>query len=203
MFDLTGKVAVVTGAASGIGAATVARFTTAGAHVIGVDLAKPAVVQSEHFVEADVRDSGAVTAAFDYALERYGQLDIVVNNAGIAQLALLDRITPEMVDQLWQVNALGVLFGTQEAASRMRAGATIVNMASLAALRAAPTNISYSMSKAAVIALTQGAALELGPRGIRVNCVCPGTIVTPMTNSVAPALVNKLTGTLAPLKRPG
>jgi NAD(P)-dependent dehydrogenase (short-subunit alcohol dehydrogenase family) len=203
LFQLTSKITVITGAASGIGAATVARFAAAGAHVVGVDLRKPEHTQAEHFIEADIRDTAAIAGAFDFAIEHYGRLDVAINNAGIAQLVALEQTKPDEVDRLWQVNARGVLFGIKEAAARMKPGGAIVNTASLSAFRAAPSNIPYSMTKAAVVAATQGAALELGPRNIRVNCVCPGTIVTPMTTAVAPDLVNTLTRTLAPLGRPG
>src|SRR5216684_1283952 len=101
MCQLTNKITVITGAASGIGAATVARFAAAGARVVGVDLRKPADTQAEHFIEADISDIAAITAAFDFTIKQYGRLDLAINNAGIAQLVALEQTKPDEVDRLW------------------------------------------------------------------------------------------------------
>ncbi len=202
MFDLSSKVAVVTGASSGIGAATASRFREAGARVIGVDI-KPPPTEGivDEFLLADVASRGEISQCLDFTVEKYGRLDILVNSAGIAGYSEIGQIREETVERMWKINSLGVLFGIMEAAARMKPGGAIVNTASISAYNAAYANIAYSMTKAAVVAATQGAALELGPRNIRVNCVCPGATVTPMTTSVAPELLHVMTASLAPLGR--
>ncbi len=203
MFDLSGKVAVITGVTCGIGAATVSRFRSAGAKVVGMDMQPLGEGREiDHFLQGDVSRTADLVALFDAAVDRFGRLDIVVNCAGVAGYCPLENVTEERMQRMWGVNALGVLFGMKEAAARMQAGGSIVNLASISAFNAADANILYSMTKAAVVAATQGAAIELGPRGIRVNCVCPGSTVTPMTTAVAPDLLYRMTKALAPAGRP-
>jgi len=203
MFDLSGKVAAITGVTCGIGAATVVRFRQAGAKVLGIDINPLNDEQKlEYFMQGDVSNPADLAALFDVAIAQFGKLDIVVNCAGVAGYCSLEEASEERIRPMWNINAMGVLLGMKEAASRMQAGGSIVNLASISAFNAAPSNTLYSMTKAAVVAATEGAALELGPRNIRVNCVCPGSTVTPMTMSVAPELLYKMTKALAPLGRP-
>ena len=126
-------------------------------------------------------------AMVDQAVDTFGQLDILINNAGIAggEAPLTDACVAQMQAVL-DVNLTGVLLGLKHGAPRMRDGGSIINTASLAASVTMPEYTGYSISKSGVVRLTQQAALELGPRGIRVNAVCPGTTVTPMEPADSP-----------------
>lgn len=181
MFDLSGKVAVVTGGGAGIGGAIARRLSRAGARVVVADLEVRAADMEEWgctFRCTDVGDPGQVADMLDHAISRHGRLDILVNNAGIPVRSCLDEAGREAALRSWQINALGPLWGIREAAARMKAGGSIVSTASTASLRGSLSLVDYAMAKAAVLAATQTAALELGPRNIRVNCVCPGITAT-------------------------
>jgi 3alpha(or 20beta)-hydroxysteroid dehydrogenase len=187
MFDLSGKVAVVTGAASGIGKACATRLTQAGAEVVVLDVdragAEVAAQLGGRFVQADVSQPSQVEAAMAEAA-RGGRLDIVVNNAGIA-LALepMTHTTDEHFMRHIEVNTLGVLHGMRFARQYLQAGSVICNTASVLGLLSAPGYSSYVASKFAVVGLTKTAAIEFGADGIRVNCVCPTTVDTPMLDT--------------------
>ncbi len=174
MFSLENKVALVTGAASGIGLAIVERFRAAGAIVIGVDR-NPGVD-----LVADVSDETALAEAFDAAAAAHGRLDIVVNNAGIQPLGVgFADLTPALLERTFAVNVNGVALGTKHAARHLGRGGRIVNTGSFVGTIGVPRGTAYAASKAAVIHLTRLAAVELASRGITVNCVCPGTVATP------------------------
>jgi NAD(P)-dependent dehydrogenase (short-subunit alcohol dehydrogenase family) len=175
MFSLTGKIAIVTGAASGIGLAVADRFRTAGAIVVGIDRAP-----AEHCIVADVSDEAALAAAFDAVVAEHGRLDSVVNNAGIQPLGVdFANLTPALLERTFAVNVNGVALGIKHAARHMNSGGRIVNTGSFVGTIGVPHGTAYAASKAAVIHLTRCAAVELAPRGITVNCVCPGTVATP------------------------
>lgn len=186
MFSLEGKVAVVTGGASGIGEATVRRFAAAGATCAVVDVADGATLAKEiggsaHLV--DVTDADAVAKMLEGVIQAHGNLDILVNNAGIMGPAaglLADDL--EDAKQVLDVNLMGVAYGVRAAARLMAPGGSIVNTASMAGVVGFPGLAWYGMSKHAVVGLTKNAAIELGPLGIRVNCVCPTGIQTPMAD---------------------
>jgi NAD(P)-dependent dehydrogenase (short-subunit alcohol dehydrogenase family) len=189
--ELGGKVAVVTGGASGLGRATVELFVAEGARVViadvdtdqGTALAKE-LGDSAVFAPTDVSDADQVQAMVDLAVTRFGGLDILFNNAGIGSPMTgflqddLSGFTREM-----NVNVFGVMVGTQRAARYMKdhGGGSVINNSSLAGLVAGPGLVTYRTAKAAVIHFTKVAAVDLGPFGIRVNCVAPAHIETNIT----------------------
>ena len=193
---LLGKVVVVTGAARGQGAAEAAALTREGARVIATDVTEtPGCRRLDVTREKDWAELAAELA------EAYGQVHGLVNNAGITWRARLDAVRPEDMARVHAVNVTGPLLGIQHLAPLMRPGASIVNVGSSAALTA-HYPVAYTASKWALRGLSATAAMELGPRGIRVNTVHPGYIETEMTASAAPAFREaNLAGT--PLGRTG
>jgi NAD(P)-dependent dehydrogenase (short-subunit alcohol dehydrogenase family) len=173
MFSLTNKIAVVTGAASGIGFAIVERFRAAGATTIGID-------RDPCDLTVDVSDESQLAAAFDAVVREHGRLDIVVNNAGIQPLGVdFADLSQQLLERTFAVNVNGVAFGIKHAARHLGRGGRILNTGSFVGMIGVPHGTAYAASKAAVIHLTRLAAVELAPRGITVNCVCPGTVATP------------------------
>jgi NAD(P)-dependent dehydrogenase (short-subunit alcohol dehydrogenase family) len=206
MFDLTGKVAVVTGAASGIGAAIAQRLKAGGAQVVMSDLADASAQAAEWgcvFHRADVAVESEVAELLDHAIQTYGALDILVNNAGIADVHSMSDANLPRADRYFQVNALSILCGMREAFKRMKPGSSIINTSSLSCLRGTPGWGEYAMSKAAIISATQTAAMEFGPSGIRVNAVCPGAILTPLAVKVNGDALDRAMLVLSPLGRIG
>lgn len=186
LFSLDGQVAVVTGGNSGIGLKTVERFLEAGACVVVADLADtPPFALHERlcYARCDVTQEQQVRDALNLAVTRFGGLDILVNNAGVysGYGKLVDKDASDF-ERCFNVNVLGVSYGIKQAAKLMRDGGRIVNTASAAGLIGAAGIADYSASKHAVVGLTRSAALELADRHIRVNCICPTTVNTPMAN---------------------
>jgi len=205
MFSLDGKVAVITGAASGLGKATALRFARAGAKVVLADITDAEEVAAEAggiYVKTDVSREEQVEELMQAAVSEYGKLTTVVNNAGIGgQMGTLDSITREGIDEALDINFKGVLWGIKHAAPLIADGGSIMNTASYAGLYGTPTYGCYVASKAAIIAITKTAALELAPRWIRVNCICPGTADTPMAYIEGAEVELKLSCMLQPLGR--
>ncbi|MFI5217375.1 MAG: SDR family NAD(P)-dependent oxidoreductase [Candidatus Limnocylindria bacterium] len=187
---LDGRRAVVTGGASGIGLATSRRLVEEGARVAILDLQREAAEAAANELggfafEVDVADAAAVERAMDDAARALGGLDLVFNNAGAGAVRTLHRYSPEDVERLVRVNLIGVFNGLRAAVPRLLAagGGAIVNNASASASQPVRGEAPYAAAKAGVLALTQSAALEYGPR-IRVNSVSPGVIRTPMSEGL-------------------
>ena len=198
---LEGRVAVVTGAASGIGRATMDIFAREGARIIAVDMHAVPVREGDLAVQADITDPAAVAAFVARATERFGPIDILAHFAGITRDAIADSMTLEAWDAVVRVNLTGSFVIAQGVARAMRDGGSIVFASSVSAYG----NIgqaNYAASKAGVIGLTRTLALELGKRNIRVNAVAPGFIETPMTKTV-PEKIRERAIAATPLRRTG
>jgi 2-keto-3-deoxy-L-fuconate dehydrogenase len=179
--ELEGVRAVVTGGASGIGAAVVRAMMERGAAVVSIDLTADGVPDGAAGEIADVRDDAAVRAAVEAAAARMGGIDVVVNNAGIgAQGTVADNDDDEWL-RVIDVNVLGIVRVSRAALPHLRASdrAAVVNMASIASWTGLPARALYSATKGAVQSLTLAMAADHVREGIRVNCVCPGTVDTP------------------------
>jgi 3-oxoacyl-[acyl-carrier protein] reductase len=184
---LAGRRAVITGGARGIGYGIAERFVAEGATVALVDLrAEDVKAAAETLggaaVVADLAEADQARASIDEAADALGGLDVLVNNAGILHLAPLLEIDVADWDRTFDINVRSMLLTIQAAVPHLRsAGAgKIVNMASMGGKLGAPGQAHYCASKAAVIELTRVAAMELGPLGITVNCICPGYVLTEM-----------------------
>jgi 3-oxoacyl-[acyl-carrier protein] reductase len=222
-FDLTGRVAVVTGAASGIGRGTAVALGGAGATVVLADVDEGGLKETADLVgpgatvaPTDVTQQSDVARLVEGAAADHGRLDVVANIAGIILTNKIVDTSEAELDRVLAVNLKGVFFGCQAGLRVMgqRGGGSIINMASAAIDHAAEGLVCYAMSKAAVAMLTRTAATEGGPLGVRVNAIAPGFIVTPMTqrharrddgsldNTVMDQVI-KTMGTMSPLKTVG
>jgi NAD(P)-dependent dehydrogenase (short-subunit alcohol dehydrogenase family) len=184
---LAGRRCVVTGAARGIGAAIARAYAREGAVLglldVAADVRAVAAELDGPAEVVDVSDPGATRDSLHRLVGALGGIDVLVNNAGVLRITPLLDITVEEWDLVMGVNARSMLVTTQVAAAAMIAaggGGRIVNMASMGAKRAGANQAHYAASKAAVVALTQAAANELGPHGITVNAICPGYVLTEM-----------------------
>ncbi len=189
MKRLAGKRAVVTGAANGIGKAIAEKFAAEGASLILADIdagALSAVADrlGQIAVPTDVSGKPAIDALFARVEDEWGGLDILVNNAGITHAADLLDLTEADFDRVFAINLKAALFATQHAARLMRAGAAIINMSSVNAVLGIPNQIPYAISKGALKQLTNVSAISLASRGIRVNAIGPGTILTDLARSI-------------------
>lgn len=216
--DLEGRCAIVTGGARDIGRAAAVRLAEAGASVVltyfqSHDAAQETVRQIEasgrraHAVRADVTDRSHVARFIDSARERFGggEIHVLVNNAGglIARKSF-EEIDDAHWDAVLDVNLRSVLYVTQAALPYMKAGGSIVNLSSLAARNGGgPGAIAYAASKGAILTLTRGLAKELGPRGIRVNCVSPGLIATTFHDTFTTDEARAVIAAGTPLRREG
>ena len=196
-FDITGKVAIVTGGASGIGRAIALALAESGANVVIADRALDGAEEMAREIESaggkaiatktDVTDSKEVEQMVQRTIEKFGKIDILINNAGIIARSSVMDMREEELDRTFEVNLKGVVLCSQAAARHMieQKSGKIVNMGSSLSSRASVCNLSgggadYCASKAAVQAFTRTLAMELGPYGINVNAVAPGTTNTPM-----------------------
>jgi 3-oxoacyl-[acyl-carrier protein] reductase len=192
-FDLTNRVAVVTGAASGIGRAASLLFAKAGANLVIGDRSKEGLSETANQISKigrdvvpvvmDVSVKAEVEAFVETAIERFQRIDIMANVAGIMRNAMFLDVTEEDLDEVLAVNQKGVFFGCQAAARLMaeRGGGSIINIASAGMDTPAPNISVYAMTKSAVAMMTRSLAVELGPKGVRANTVAPGFTDTGLT----------------------
>lgn len=191
---LAGKVALVTGAGSGIGQAAALRFAAEGAAVAVLDLRAEAAAETAALITkqdgqalalaADVAIAAHVEAAVEQAAAEFGRLDVLYNNAGVDSRGSVAVAEEDDWDQSFAVNARGTFLCSRAALRHMADGdgraSSIINQGSVAGLVGVPNFAAYCASKGAVIALTRSMALDLAPRGVRVNVICPGTVYTPL-----------------------
>ncbi|MCY4193424.1 MAG: SDR family NAD(P)-dependent oxidoreductase [bacterium] len=179
------KIAVVTGAASGIGKATAARLRAEGATVVGID--RDPLDDVDMAIQLDLLDLGAISPAVEQAAKAYGRIDVLCNIAGLGHFARDEDETPEAWNRVIGVNLTGTYFMSQACLPHLlHSGGNIVNTASTAGTNAQPWSSAYSASKGGVIALTQTMAITNGKSGIRVNCIAPGGVDTPIAEQFAP-----------------
>jgi len=200
---------LITGAARGIGAAIATTFANEGARLVlldreGEQCAATAASLGAASVPVDLGDPVAAQQATQAAIDTLGGVDVLVNNAGILRMAPLLDITVEDWDLTFDINLRAMLLTTQVVARSMIAAGTagsIINMASMGGKLGSPNQAHYAASKAGVISLTRVSAIELGPHGIRVNCICPGYVLTEMGAATrTPEMVAKWSA-LSPLGR--
>lgn len=196
MGRLTGKAYVVTGAATGIGYAIARRLADEGAHVGVADIDGDGAVRvatglgdggpKAYGARVDVSRADEVAGFVNATADRFGRLDGIVNNAGVAIAGSATELSEEDWDRVVAVNLKGVWLGMKYAIPHLRVagGGSIVNMASVQALVGFPGWAGYAATKGGIIGLTQQAAVEYGAEGIRVNCLAPGTIMTPMNEQI-------------------
>ena len=173
---LGGKVAIVTGGASGIGAAIVERFRDEDATVVVLDLADGAGVR------CDVTDRAAVDAAFAGVVADHGRLDILVNSAGIAHVGTVTSTTEDDLDRLYAVNVKGVANCLRAGVRHLGRGGAILNLASIASVVGIPDRFAYSMTKGAVLTMTYSVATDYLEAGIRCNAISPARVHTPFVD---------------------
>jgi meso-butanediol dehydrogenase/(S,S)-butanediol dehydrogenase/diacetyl reductase len=182
------RVAFVTGAVSGIGRAVAERLQADGATVVGFDR-RPLGSGGTEVLEGDVTDRAAVDAALTGVVERHGRLDVVANVAGIPQIGRVEDITDDEWHRVLGVNLTGPFFVCRAALPHLRATkGCIVNVASIAGLEGQAYTAAYCSSKGGLVLLTRALAVELALDGVRVNCVCPAVVDTPLMLEVAERL---------------
>lgn len=194
IFRLDRRVAAVTGGASGIGAAIATLFAQAGARVAILDIHAAAAEAAARAItaaggeaaayECNITDAAQVDAVFAQVAARFGGLDILINNAGIAHVGNALNTTEEDFDKIYQVNVKGAFLCTRAALRVMteKGGGVILNLASIASLIGLEDRFAYSMSKGAILAMTRSVAVDYMKNNIRCNCVCPARIHTPFVD---------------------
>ena len=194
MFDLSGKVAVVTGGGSGIGRAIATLFGAQGAHVVVLDLDDRAAQDTAAAIGAaggiadaapcDVSSAKDVRTTFDAIVGRTRRLDILINNAGVAHVGNIERTPEDEFDRLYRVNVKGVYLCSQAAVPVMvqQGGGVILNMASIVSFIGVADRFAYSMTKGAVLTMTKSVAIDYVKQHVRCNCICPARIRTPFVD---------------------
>jgi NAD(P)-dependent dehydrogenase (short-subunit alcohol dehydrogenase family) len=192
---LTGRVALVTGAGSGIGRATAARFAAEGAALVVNDVREDTAAETARLtggiaVVGDVADAEVLEQMVATALDRHSRVDIVHNNVGYGVPDRVADLSDEQLDDMLRVNVFGALHGTRAVLPVMirQGGGSIINTASNAAFGAANARAAYGAAKAALLQLTRSTAVENGRHGVRANAICPGPILTPAFRTFAPDL---------------
>ncbi|MFZ5847453.1 MAG: glucose 1-dehydrogenase [Actinomycetota bacterium] len=209
---LAGKVALITGAAQGQGAAAARAFVAEGAKVVIADIADDAgkmladeLGEAAYYRHLDVTSEKEWESAVNEAVESFGGVDVLINNAGVLLFSELAKTTLEEYQRVIGINQVGTFLGMRAVADHMaeHGGGSIVNSSSIEGLGGMPLLIAYSASKFAIRGMTKVAAMELGPKGIRVNSVHPGMIDTGMIRDLAGAEGLEWGGTKVALKRVG
>lgn len=209
---LDGKVAIVTGGAMGQGAGISRAFVEEGARVVIADVAKDAgqeladsLGDAAHFAHHDVSDQASWASLVEDTNARFGPVDVLANNAGILRFGEIEKMPLEEVELLWRVNQLGCFLGMNAVTYTMRknGGGSIINASSVEGLAGMPGCTAYAATKWAIRGMTKCAAMELGPKGIRVNSVHPGMIDTPMTRVHGGDAAMEYGASKVPLRRVG
>jgi NAD(P)-dependent dehydrogenase (short-subunit alcohol dehydrogenase family) len=220
MGRVEGKACVVTGAGSGIGKAIAERLAEEGGKVVCVDINPETAIATADVIQqaggtataftADVSDPKQVDAFVAQCIELYGQIDVLVNNAGVNIPGVLHEVSDAVIDKTLNVNVKGAIYGCRAAIPSMlkQGGGSIVNISSVNGLVSEPFLTVYSASKGAVVMLTRGVALDYAKRGIRCNAICPGWVDTPINYAHAEMLgglekVYATIDTFQPIGRPG
>jgi 3alpha(or 20beta)-hydroxysteroid dehydrogenase len=217
MSRLDGKVAIVTGGAQGQGEAISRHFVAEGAKVVIADIAKEAgqALADElckefghsdaHFADHDVSDAASWARVVEDANERFGAVNVLANNAGILRFGDIERQAVEEVELIWRINQLGCFLGMQAVTRTMRknGGGSIINASSVEGLAGMASCTAYAATKWAIRGMTKCAAMELGPKGIRVNSIHPGMIDTPMTRVHGGDAAMEFGASRVPLRRVG
>ena len=214
------RIAIVTGAGSGIGEASAIRLAEEGAKVICANINLESATKTAQQITAsgfiaegyaiDIADSQACTALVSHAVSKYGAIDILVNNAGVNLPGVFHEVTNEIIDRTLNVNVKGAMYLTRAALPHMLESSrgSIVNMSSVNGLVSEPYLSVYSASKGAIVMFTRGIALDYAKTGIRCNAICPGWVDTPINHAHAKMLggldhVYKTIDSFQPIGRPG
>ena len=201
MGRLDGKIAIITGAARGTGETTARFFADEGAEVVVADIrdelgreVAEGIGDAAHYVHLDVREPAEWQAAVETAVERFGGMDVLVNNAAILDVASIADTDPALLREIVMVNQVGAFLGIQAVIEpmRQRGGGSIVNVASIDALEGSNGVAAYTSSKWGLRGLTKAAAVELGMHAIRVNTLCPGGGSAEMTRPFVEAAIERL-----------
>lgn len=215
MRRFAGQTVLISGAASGIGAATAQRFAAEGANLALCDLREEPLRAFAETLELpddrlelgafDVADADAYAAFIDHAAARFGRLDVLVNNAGIGSFGHVDEVDTKYWRKVMAVNVDAVFFGVRAAMPYLRkTKGCVVNTASISGLFADPGLLAYNTSKGALINMTRNLAVDHASDGVRFNCICPGGVATPMTKAhLADAAFMDEYATLVPMARMG
>lgn len=212
MGRLDSKIAIVTGGAMGQGEAIVRAYVAEGARVVVADVAEEQgqalageLGANAHFARHDVSDPASWASLVEDTAARFGPVGVLANNAGILRFGDIERMPPEEAELLWRVNQNGVFLGMQAVSRTMRknGGGSIINASSVEGLAGMPSCTAYAATKWAIRGMTKCAAMELGPKGIRVNSVHPGMIDTPMTRVHGGDAAMEYGASKVPLRRVG
>ncbi|MCD4526042.1 SDR family NAD(P)-dependent oxidoreductase [Nocardioides sp. cx-173] len=216
MGRLDGKVAIVTGGAQGQGAGIARAYVAEGARVVIADVAKEQgqaladelggeLGGDAHFISHDVSEEASWAAVVEETQARFGPVSVLANNAGILRFGDIERMGSDEVELLWRVNQLGCFLGMQAVSRTMRrnGGGSIINASSVEGLAGMAGCTAYAATKWAIRGMTKCAAMELGPKGIRVNSVHPGMIDTPMTRAHGGDAAMEFGASRVPLRRVG